>query len=1129
MRNILTGFFSVMVSVALNAQVWDDFSDLELANNPPWIGQTSKFTVTSAGQLRLMNTGTDTAYIATANSYFGVTEWSFWFRLAFAPSSQNYLMVYLTSDSPVLDAPVNGFYIRYGEAGSADGLELWKQNGITHTRIIDGLSNPNATSTNQQIRCRVRRDGAGNWELFADYTGGLNLQSVGTVTDNTVFPVNYLGIACVHTSSNSDKFYLDDIYCGPWIIDTEPPQVLSVTATSSTQLQVLFSEPLQAGPAGVPSNFFIDQGVGNPISAQLNTSNPALVELILGTDLVPGITYYLLVSGLTDLSGNVMAPVSLPFVYYPGGPFDVLITEIMADPTPVVGLPPYEYVELYNTKSFDIDLSGWKLRSGNTTRVIPQGTVLHADSFLVLTSPDALAFLSGLPTAGISSFPAISNNGTTVQLLTPNDLVVHSVRFDLSWYGNPAKDDGGWSLEMRNPLEPCVHKANWTASNHPDGGTPGRRNSVWNTLPVPFSINNVLCDDSVTLRIVFNKQLDTMGFSVSNFSLQPFVPVADIMYRGRGDTVVLSLGQPVVPNQLYTLNFSGPVILCNGASFSGTVSATFVLPVIHPFDVIITEIMADESPPVNLPALEYLELHNTSGYPVNLTGWSLTVGSTTRTFSGGLIPSDSFVVVTQPAGVDLFYGALVIPLENFPAISNEGTTLTLRDPQGKIIHTLTYSDKWYQETGKNKGGWSLEMTDPWSPCLGRSNWRASASPDGGTPGYRNSRWQKGTDKEKPFLKFVGAPAADTLLAYFSEGLHPGRLIPDNFLLPGSGLSVYTAEPVYPDYSLVKLGLSNYLETNTLYALVVADSVKDCALNAAGLADTQYFQLPKPPLPGEVILNEILFNPRGNGSEFTEIYNRSDKYLELKGLKLCKADSATQTLTSIKETALYSMILQPGRYLVFTDNVANVSSEYPGGDRRNYLEIPSNIDVSNSGGTVAITDASYTILDMLSFDESWHYQVIKNPDGVSLERINPHQPTQWRSNWNSAAATVNYGTPTYKNSQFMAAPTDDDAMALYPDIFSPDNDGYNDVLLITFNLDKGGYLATVQIYDEAGRLVNTLARNLLLPPQATLSWNGQDALGAKCRMGYYIILAELFHEDGSRKRFKKSTVLASRLD
>ena len=44
----------------------------------------------------------------------------------------------------------------------------------------------------------------------------------------------------------------------------------------------------------------------------------------------------------------------------------VLITELMADPTPSVGLPPYEYVELWNAAGTPVDLSGWTLRCGRS-------------------------------------------------------------------------------------------------------------------------------------------------------------------------------------------------------------------------------------------------------------------------------------------------------------------------------------------------------------------------------------------------------------------------------------------------------------------------------------------------------------------------------------------------------------------------------------------------------------------------------------------------------------------------------------------------------------------------------------------------------------------------------------------
>ncbi|MCS6981427.1 MAG: lamin tail domain-containing protein, partial [Flavobacteriales bacterium] len=1101
----------------VHAQVNEQFADLELANNPPWVGQTSKFTVTTAAQLRLMNSGTDTAYIATASTLLGVTEWSFWFRLAFAPSSQNYLLVYLASDSPTLDGPLNGFYVRYGESGSNDGLELWRQTGTTHVRIFDGAANPNATSTNQQVRCRVRRDATGTWELFADYTGGNNLQSLGTTYDPTIIQPQFLGVACVHTSSNSDKFYLDDIYCGPWVIDTQPPEVVAVAATSETSVEIKFNEPLQGAPASITTNFFIDQGIGIPLSAQLDNQDPAKVLLELSTPLSSGVTYHLTVIGQKDLAGNMMSPSTVSFLFYLGEAFDVLINEIMADPTPVVGLPPHEYVELYNTNSFPVDISGWKIKIGSTTRVIPSGSIIAPDSFLVLTDLDAFAALQEISVVGIQSFPSISNTGTTIQLQTPTDKLIHKVRFEPSWYGNPAKDDGGWSLEMRNPQEPCVQKSNWTASQNPSGGTPGRRNSVYQNVAIPLAFSNALCDDSLHLRLIFNKRLDTASLHTGHFSFQPPLQIQNILYRSEGDTVVLKLAQPIVPNVIYTITFSGPLPLCNGHVFSGSIHTQFVLPRTQPLDVVITEIMADESPAVNLPAMEYLELYNRTGLPINLTGWSLTVGSSTEIFSGGYIPPDSFVVVTAPLGFDLFSTGLVVPMEGFPAVSNEGTTIILRDPRGKVIHAVSYSNAWYQEAGKSDGGWSLEMIDPTTPCLGRTNWKASAHPDGGTPGYRNSRWTTHSDKKPAILKFVGAATADTLIAWFSEGLHPGRLSPDWFALPGSGLSVKTAEILNPDYSLVKIGLDNYLQPHTSYTLVVADSLRDCALNQLGVADSQTFALPRPPQPGDIVLNEILFNPRGDGSEFVEIFNRSLDYLDINGMKLCKADSATQALISIKETANFSLILQPGRYLVFTDNAENVMAEYPGGTERNFLEIPSHIDVNNSGGTVAITNASLTVLDMLSFDEDWHYQVIKDPDGVSLERINPWLPTQNKSNWNSAAATVNYGTPSYQNSQFLIAPASQGEMALYPEVFSPDNDGYHDVLLINFNLDKSGYFATVQIFDEAGRLVHSLARNLLLPAQATLAWNGQDASGAKCRIGYYVVVAELFHEDGSKKR------------
>ena len=52
------------------------------------------------------------------------------------------------------------------------------------------------------------------------------------------------------------------------------------------------------------------------------------------------------------------------------------------------------------------------------------------------------------------------------------------------------------------------------------------------------------------------------------------------------------------------------------------------------------------------------------------------------------------------------------------SLVNTGTTLVLRDAQDAIIHHVSYTDSWYQNSIKQNGGWSLEMIDPQNPCAG---------------------------------------------------------------------------------------------------------------------------------------------------------------------------------------------------------------------------------------------------------------------------------------------------------------------------------------------------------------------------------------------------------------------------
>ena len=140
------------------------------------------------------------------------------------------------------------------------------------------------------------------------------------------------------------------------------------------------------------------------------------------------------------------------------------------------------------------------------------------------------------------------------------------------------------------------------------------------------------------------------------------------------------------------------------------------------YDVLINEIMADPSPPVNLPDAEYVELFNRSTYPVELKNWVLKLGSSDKILPQFTLPPDGYVILCDDGLKPQLdpYGQ-VLAFSSF-AVTNAGGTITLLNAAGNIIHTVSYTDNWYQSSYKMNGGWSLELIDPLNPCGDASNW-----------------------------------------------------------------------------------------------------------------------------------------------------------------------------------------------------------------------------------------------------------------------------------------------------------------------------------------------------------------------------------------------------------------------
>lgn len=281
-----------------------------------------------------------------------------------------------------------------------------------------------------------------------------------------------------------------------------------------------------------------------------------------------------------------------------------------------------------------------------------------------------------------------------------------------------------------------------------------------------------------------------------------------------------------------------------------------------------------------------------------------------------------------------------------------------------------------------------------------------------------------------------------------------------------------------------------------------------------------------PAAGDLVINEVLPDPRAGGVDFVELFNNSAKTLPLAAMRISTMDTLTGALKEIKVIENGDFLF-PGEYLVLSTDGAAVRSQYFSPPSARFADLSSMPGMNMDGDIVVLSDTSGEILDQLVYTSAMHFPLFNDTKGVSLERVDPSQPAQAPGNWHSAAESAGFATPGARNSQYLMANSEAD-VTLSTEIFSPDNDGHNDVLGIAYRFDQPGFSATVTVYDAQGIAVRILAQNLLAGTEGVIYWDGVSDERSKAPTGIYVILFEAFHPEGRVKRIKKACVLASRL-
>jgi hypothetical protein len=542
-------------------------------------------------------------------------------------------------------------------------------------------------------------------------------------------------------------------------------------------------------------------------------------------------------------------------------------------------------------------------------------------------------------------------------------------------------------------------------------------------------------------------------------------------------------------------------------------------------DIIITEIFADPDPKLGLPEAEYLELYNRSKDPINLADWSITDGSSVANFPFQILFPGEYLIVSGSQTSTQFssYGKTVGVL-NFPTLNNTGDNIVLKDIDNITIDSLQYKYTWYQNDDKKDGGWSLELIDPNNVCSESGNWVASENDSGGTPGKQNSVFANKPDLIGPKLISAFATSANTLSLIFNEKLDKDVPSSISFNIEPS-LEITNVSFAEASLTSISLLLATDIKIKTLYTITTTN-IYDCAGNNILSTDAEMeFALPEQPDSLDIVINEILFNPRSTGVDFVEVYNKSAKYINLKDFSI--ANILSDTIVNAQIITNIDLLIKPSSYLVLTEDGDVVKGEYVAAHEENFFAVGDLPSFNDDEGSVALVDNSAKVIDYFIYSKSMHSPFIKDEEGVSLERIAFNEATNLTQNWKSASSTVSYATPGYLNSN---SKTDvsirDESVKVDPEIFIPIA-GHPDFTKINYNFEQGGYVANVKIYDTQGREIKQLANNELLGAEGFFRWDGDQDNGTKARVGYYVVAFEVFNDNGIVKTFRKRVVVATK--
>lgn len=431
-------------------------------------------------------------------------------------------------------------------------------------------------------------------------------------------------------------------------------------------------------------------------------------------------------------------------------PGDVVFSEIMSDPTPVVALPAVEWLELYNKTDSILHLEDCTLSSSAAIGTIVSGEIYPHDYTVLcsLESADSLSAITDNITI-VSHMPALRNDGDTIRLYNVQNMAIAEMHYRPQWH-EQGKQGGGWSLEKRDVESIIDDRRNWSSSEDPTGGTPGTLNSINCTVrdgAVPYVKSTGRVND-YSISVYFSKKMDTECDLMSMIEISGNELISACFADNRSDILNIYISDPL------SCDYSTDISLSDFICYEGIGLQDTVIMVGKPtecgyMDVVINELM----PYVSKGKDKFMEIYNNSEKFFELSDLQLcnhTENDSLKNIksivgSSCLFAPHSYAVISTGDSIPenllgTSHSAVYIQT-SFPSFASANGDIAICTKDSTVIDRVIYNQKWHHSLLRDMHNVSLERISPTGNSNSSDNWQSSSTLVGyHTAGRQNSQF-----------------------------------------------------------------------------------------------------------------------------------------------------------------------------------------------------------------------------------------------------------------------------------------------------------------------------------------------------------------------------------------------------